>query len=81
MSSRLPGQFSETRSYEEVKGEGWDHSLMTDLMLSMCSGACFNPQVKEGGFGQVFYKRCLLGLKTPFNEICSPHPFISSWDS
>lgn len=46
---------------------------MTDLMLSMCSGACFNPQVKEGGFGQVFYKRCLLGLKTPFRELCSPH--------
>lgn len=54
MSSSSSGQFSETLSYKEVKGEGRDHSLMTDLMLSMCSGVCFNPQVKEGGFGLVF---------------------------
>lgn len=45
---------------------------MTDLMLSMCSGACFNPQVKEGEFGQVFYKSYLLGFKDAFQEDLVP---------
>lgn len=46
---------------------------MTDLMLSMCSGACFNPQVKEGGFGQVL-QEVFAGIKDAFEGDLGPTP-------